>query len=107
YRRLAFELEVRGAVDPATTRRNWDRPVGSGIARLETSPGGGWSLAAEARIETRGSPGPSAEADAPVRRHAARLTAGWQKGGAHLRLEWQGRFDIEVPPGGQAVAPLS
>jgi hypothetical protein len=106
-RRLALELEVRGAVDRSTVRRSWDRPVGTGILRIEASPGGGWSLAGETRIENRGAPGPSAEADAPVRRHSARLTAGWEKGRAHLRFDWQGRFDLELPPGGAGTATLS
>lgn len=105
-RRLALELEVRSALDPATLRRGWDRPVGTGIARLEASPGKGWSLTAETRIENRGAPGPSESADAPLRRHSAKLAAGWDRGRAHLRIEWQGRIDFQVPPGGKASAPL-
>jgi hypothetical protein len=106
FRRVAFELEVRSALDPATARRGWDRPVGTGIARLEASPGKGWALTAETRMENRGAPGPSGDADAPLRRHSARLAAGWDRGRAHLRVEWQGRIDFQVPPGGTATAPL-
>ena len=105
-RRMAVELEVRSAVDRATARRGWDRPVGTGIARVELSPGGGWSLNGETRVENRGAPGPSSESDAPVRRHSGKLVAGWSRARAHVRLEWQGRFEIETPPGGTAAAPV-
>ena len=106
-RRIAVEVEARGAVEGATLRRSWDRPVGTGIVRLEATPGRGWSLSAEARIDTRGAPGPSADVDAPLRRHAAKIRAGWVQGGAHLRAEWLGRFDVEVPPGASGAAPVT
>jgi hypothetical protein len=74
--------------------------------RLEASPGVGWSMTVEARLESRGTPGPSPVVDAPIRRHAALLRVGWERAGSHLRADWQGRLDIELPPGGTAVVAL-
>ncbi len=102
-RGMAVEAEARAALERATTRRAWERVAGYGRARLEASLGSGWSVLSEMRMENRGAPGPGGVAEASLRRHTGVLRLGWERGGDHLRVEWQGKLDIR--PSRDPAAP--
>jgi hypothetical protein len=99
-RRTAMTMSLSGRLDPAGLRRSWDRPVGAGTLGLEVTAPGGWAMAGDVGIESRGSPGPSADADAPERRGSARVKAAWEGRKVRLRFDWNGRLDLERDPAG-------
>jgi hypothetical protein len=99
-RRTALEMALSGRVDPASLRRAWDRPVGAGTVGVEVTASGGWALAGNVGLETRGAPGPSGLADPPERRGLARVQAAWETKRMRLRMDWSGRIDLERDPAG-------
>jgi hypothetical protein len=101
-RRAALTFAFGTRLDPAGLRRAFDRPVGTGTVGLEVSPGSGWSVAGAVGLESRGSPGPSAEAEAAERRGAAKLRAAWEGRRLRLRFDWSGRVDLSRDPSGES-----
>lgn len=94
-RRVALEAEAGVVIDPATARRVWERRTSRSRLRFDLIPATGWSVALEGRLDDRASPGPSEVAEAPWRRPAGRLLAGWERGERRLRVEWRADLTLE------------
>ncbi|MDZ4805821.1 MAG: helix-hairpin-helix domain-containing protein [Candidatus Eisenbacteria bacterium] len=86
---------LTGRLDPAASRRAWDRPIGAAELGIEVTRTPGLAMAFDVGLETRGAPGPSPLADPPERRYTGRLKAAWEGKRTRLRFDWSGRLDLE------------
>jgi hypothetical protein len=97
--RLGLEGEVANRLEPARSRRPFDRPVGAARVGLRWSAATGTLVLAEWRFENRGAPGPSSIVESPERRHAARLSLSCDRKTVRFRADWSGRIDLATEAG--------